>query len=236
MNKPLAWSFTALSDFRNCPRQYHHKRVLKDLPPEVKSEAMDWGNYVHEEFDKRQSRIEYKLPANIADHETYMTKLDAAGWEIGRIKFCEAPIALDHKAKPIASSWRNDGIWYRGKIDFRVLDREEAGDFCMLVDYKTGKKKDQWDELAMFAIHTFLQFPHINLIDARYYWTVDKTETRKVWGRADIPTLWNMFLPDLKQYALAFKTDTWQPRPSGLCHGWCPVKTCEHWRPMKEKK
>ena len=37
------------------------------------------------------------------------------------------------------------------------------------------------------------------------------------------------------QYAQAFKTDTWQPRPSGLCNGWCPVKTCEFWQPKRNK-
>ena len=59
--------------------------------------------------------------------------------------------------------------------------------------------------------------------------------TKKVWGRAEIEALWNLFIGDLRQYAEAFKGDVWQPRPSGLCNGWCPVKTCAHWKPRRDK-
>jgi hypothetical protein len=45
--------------------------------------------------------------------------------------------------------------------------------------------------------------------------------------------LWSKFVPDLRQYMEAFKTETWQARPSGLCNGWCPVTECEHWKPKK---
>jgi hypothetical protein len=43
-------------------------------------------------------------------------------------------------------------------------------------------------------------------------------------------------VPDLKQYATAFKTDVWQPRQSGLCNGWCPVTECEFWKPKRTFK
>jgi hypothetical protein len=104
-----------------------------------------------------------------------------------------------------------------------------------LVDYKTGKKREKWEQLAMNAVHVFASYPFVDLIDARYYWTVDQTESRKVWHRSEVPMLWDMVLGDLRQYAEAFKSETWQPRPSGLCNGWCPVTSCSHWKPKRNK-
>ena len=49
-----------------------------------------------------------------------------------------------------------------------------------------------------------------------------------------IKGIWKKFIPDLRQYAEAFKTDTWQPRQSGLCNGWCPVKECEFWKQKRK--
>jgi hypothetical protein len=85
------------------------------------------------------------------------------------------------------------------------------------------------------TLWTFAAFSNIDLVNAQFYWTVDQSTTKKVWGRGEIDMLWGMFIGDLRQYAEAFKSDTWQARPSGLCHGWCPVTTCEHWKPKRSK-
>jgi hypothetical protein len=53
--------------------------------------------------------------------------------------------------------------------------------------------------------------------------------------RDQIGAVWGEFLPNLKQYAQAFKEDIWQPRQSGLCGGYCPVTDCEFWRPKRRK-
>ena len=49
--KPLPWSYTALSTFTNCPKQYYHKYVAKDVK-EVKSQQQIWGTSVHEAFSR----------------------------------------------------------------------------------------------------------------------------------------------------------------------------------------
>ena len=116
-------------------------------------------------------------------------------------------------------------------MDYEKVDVPNG--LARIVDYKTGKKKAKWEQLAMNAVHTFASHPEIERIDARFYWTVDQSEDRKVWGRAEIPMLWDMVLGDLRQYAEAFKTETWQPRQSGLCKGWCPVTKCNHWSPKR---
>jgi len=122
-------------------------------------------------------------------------------------------------------------VWWRGVIDYANYHSDHA----LLVDYKTGKQHQKWEQLYMFAVYTFYARPDINDITLAFYWTQPKLHSAKLITRNELSELFSVFVPDLKQYAEAFKTDTWQPRPSGLCYGWCPVTDCEHWKPKKKR-
>ena len=138
------------------------------------------------------------------------------------VAFTEQKIALDKKAQP--THFFDKDVWYRGVIDYQKVSDHHA----TIVDYKTGKPHQKFPQLGMFAIHTFAHFPAVNFVDAQFYWTQTGGITQKVWGRKDIPAMWQYVLPDLKQYAEAFKTDVWQKRQSGLCRKHCAVMSCEH--------
>ena len=221
--KPLPWSHTSLTEFINCPKQFYHKRVAKDVVEE-KGQAQLWGINVHKAFEDRQA-IRQPLPLDLADHEPYMARIES--WD-GHF-FTEQKIALDKRGRPVNDFFSKD-VWYRGVIDWTKL----VGITARIIDYKTGKKKEKWEQLMMNAIWTFLTYPEVDVVDARFYWTTDKTESRKVWGRNEMDLLWGNFLGDLRQYAEAFKSEVWQPRTSGLCHGWCPVTKCPHWKPKRK--
>lgn len=223
--KPLPISPSALDTFVNCPRQYHHKYVLKDLPPEVKTPEQTYGEWVHKAF---QQRLEegLALPGELAHHEKHMRVLeDKPG-----MAFYEQRVGLTRKLQPCSWDMR-DEIWFRGIIDFNKVDRESRS--ACIDDYKTGKPHSKFSQLGLYAIWLFIMYPWVDLINAQFYWTRDGTVTKKIWGRADQDEIWALVLADLKQFSLAFKFDTWQERPSGLCHGWCPVKSCEHWKPKR---
>ncbi len=227
MTTPLPWSFTSLSDFKNCPWQFHETRVTKRIV-RVQGEDAKWGTYVHKQFELRQATKD-PLPPELAEHEAYMTRLDNIP---GERVWVEAKVALNRQAQPCEFFAKD--VWWRGVIDWKKLaaaDRRIA-----LVDYKTGKVKDEFDQLTLFALHTFALYPDVDIVDTRYYWTQTSEETRKVFGRAEIAALWAKFVPDLKQYKQAFDTDTWQKRQSGLCAGWCPVTDCEFWRPRRAQR
>lgn len=217
---PLPWSPSGLAQFVNCPRQYHEVRVVKTVV-DVPGEAAQWGTTVHKHFEDRQA-VGKPLPETLSHHEAYMSKL--ASWE--GVSFTEQKVGLDRKAMPC--SFFDREVWMRQVIDFKNID----GDTARIVDYKTGKPHDKFDQLMLNAIHTFAMHP-VDIVDARYYWTSTYSETRKVWSRSEIPMMWAKFIPNLKQYREAFATNVWQPRPSGLCNGWCPVKGCEHWKPKR---
>ena len=117
-------------------------------------------------------------------------------------------------------------VWWRGIIDYVKRDGPDA----VIVDYKTGKPHQKFGQLKLFALYLFAKHPEITQVQVLYYWTKTQTMTGALYTREMVGALWQEFVPNLKQYVEAFRTDTWQPRPSGLC-GWCPVKLCEHWRP-----
>lgn len=225
MARPLPWSPSSLDTFKNCPRQYQEKYILKTMPPEPQGEAQAFGEWVHKQFQERLERST-PLPAELAIHEDYMQLLRSKSDSF----FCEQKIGLDRQARPCSWEHKRD-IWFRGIIDFNGLDRNKG--VATIADYKTGKPHNKFAQLAVYAIWVFTMYPMINLINAQFYWTRDQSVTKKVWGRDEIDALWMLVVPDLNQYAEAFKTDVWQARPSGLCNGWCPLTTCQHWKPKR---
>lgn len=220
MTKPIPWSPSSLDTFVNCPHQYHETKVLKHFKSEQGEEQL-WGEYVHKKFQERQDH-RLALPMDLQDHEDYMKKLEAHPGHFA----CEKKVALDVKAHPC--HFFDKEVFGRGVIDYQKADVDT--ELAWVIDYKTGKLHDKWKQLAFYAIHTFMEFPFVKLVNAQFYWTQTMASTKKVWSREEMPALWGMIIPDLRQYKEAFNADVWQKRPSGLCRGWCPVVSCEHYQ------
>lgn len=222
--KPKPWSATTLEDFVTCPRAYHAKKVAK-THVEVRGEATVWGEVVHKWFEDRVN-FNTPLPVEVSEHEKFIADLIARPGHI----FAEQEIALNTKALPCGFWDKN--VWFRGKIDVLNIN----GDDALVTDYKTGKPHNKFQQLMMFAIHTFALHPDVMTVTAQYYWTKTLTTTSQTYHRHQIHKLWDVFVPSLKQWVEAFRLDVWQPRPSGLCNGWCPVTDCEHWKPKRERR
>lgn len=229
--KPLPWSPSAYDDFVNCPRSFYGKRVAKKFPY-VETEQQKYGNYVHKSFENcQQGVIENSvaklgpLPADLEAHRAFMQRI----WDKPGQHFCEWKGGFDKRAQPCA--FFADDVWCRLVIDYIKVDEETRSGY--LVDYKTGKPHQKFKQLYLYCIYVFEMFPYVDLINAQFYWTQTRDVTKKVIGRSEIPALWALFVPDLKQYVEAFRTDIWQERPSGLCNGYCPDTECQHWKPKR---
>ena len=220
--KPLPWSPSALETFRNCPEQYRHRYILKDLPPEEKSTEQIYGERVHEIFAARQSPKRTKLPPDLASHEPFMQELAA---QPGRV-LVEEKVALAKNLEPC--EWDDKNVWCRIIIDYLRYDAVQR--HAWIVNYKTGRPHSKFNQLIIYALWTFHNFHYIDTIDVTFYWTKNGLTTNKTWSRDDVPKLWNELVGDLQQYKEAFRSDIWQLRPTGLCK-WCPVIGCKYWRP-----
>lgn len=221
--KPMPWSHSRLEDFANCPLAFHEKQVVKSVVEE-KGEATLWGEQVHSHFEDRLASG-VLLPAELETHEDFLARIAAMPGQL----FVEERIALNLAGQPCA--FFDQDVWYRGVIDVKNVN----GSAATVIDHKTGKHHSKFRQLKLFAIHTFAAHPEVETIKADYYWTQTKTMNGETYLRSQVPALWATVIPDLRQYAEAFRTDTWQPRQSGLCNGWCPVTSCEFWKPKRKR-
>lgn len=220
---PHPWSYSGLNMFVTCPAQYHAVKVLKTAA-ESTNEAGRFGLYLHKQFELRQ-RDGTALPGDLAHHEPVMQELAALTGD----KQFELRLALDTATQPSAFFARN--VWSRGVLDYLSV----SGSTAYIVDYKTGKKVPSTDQLALCSLFVFAKYPAVQTCQTWYYMT--QHTSQPVWHtftRADIPALWGRFIPNLKQYVEAYRTNVWQARTSGLCRGFCAVKQCEHWQPKRE--
>ena len=101
------------------------------------------------------------------------------------------------------------------------------GETAWVLDHKTGKRKPDSKQLALFALLVFYHYPSVNKCNTAFMWLKSNQKDTDTFYREQIPELWGMFLQDLKQYRQSFRKDMWTPRTSGLCRGWCPVKSCQ---------
>lgn len=210
-----AWTYSQLDKFETCPRQFYHVRVKKDVvePP---TEHTIWGEKVHTALEHRVM-VGTPLPDGMRHWESLAAKIA----NMPGNKMCEQKMALDANFEP--TEW--SAAWSRGIADVLVTHNDKA----VVMDYKTGKRK-LTDQLTLYAAYTFAYHPEVQHVTTGFVWLKDKKIDREQFTREDIPKIWQSFLPRVRKLELAYEKDAWPCRPSGLCKGWCPVKTCEFYK------
>jgi len=214
--KPPAWSFSSLNAFGTCPRQYHAVKILKTVA-ETKGEATLWGTRFHEVAELYAKR-EQDLPE---EFEQYREHFDSTLKVPGTI---HAELELGVNRKLEACEFFDSDVWCRGIVD--VLIRNEG--VADVIDWKTGKRKPNSKQLKLFALLVFAHYPDIHTCRTAFHWIKTGEKDEETFTREQIPALWQAFVPELKQFLEAFKTDTFTPRPSGLCRKHCSVSDCEY--------
>lgn len=225
--KPRAWSHTTLSQFKNCPRQYHEVKVLKRFVEE-QGEQLLWGNRVHTACENYLNGTPGDVLLN-EDMLIYKPYLDAI-LQVKGDMYVEHEMNLDSNLNPCDKFAKN--VFVRGIAD--VLHVRDGT--ARVMDHKTGKRKPDSKQMKLMALLTFAHFPTVDRVRIGFFWLKTAEKDTLWYTRSEIAALWQEFLPDLAQWKEAFITDVWQPRSSGLCHGWCPVTSCEFWKPKRPRK
>lgn len=212
---PTAWTFSSLEKFETCPKQYYHTRVKRDVI-EGPTEATKWGERVHTALENRVTLGE-PLPEGMEHWEGLAAKLEALPGD----KIAEMKMAVNDSFE--ACDWKS--AWSRGIADLVVVHEHKA----IVLDYKTGKRKPT-EQLALYAGYTFAHFPDLEEVQTGFVWLKDKKIDKQTFTRVELPMVWQEFLPRVSRLESAYERDSWSPRPSGLCKGWCPVKSCEFYK------
>lgn len=213
-----AWTYSRLEKYETCPKQFYHHHVAKDFRDEG-SVHSEWGDRVHTALEDRVKESK-PLPEGMTQWESITNKLLSLPGE----KLTEYSFALNTSFQP--TEYNN--AWTRGKADLLIVNGQEAAVF----DYKTGKKKPS-EQLTLYAAYTFAHYPQVNVVHTGFIWLKDKKVTPDVVKREALPVIWQGFLGRVSRLENAYKNDHWPERPSGLCNGWCPVKTCKYWKPKR---
>lgn len=217
--KPITWSYSSLSNFLLCPKQYYETRVQKSVksPP---TQLSLWGDRVHEHFEHRLSSGKPATPmAGDPSLDVYQPVIERFSKTKGAFS-AEVKLAIDNAFKP--TGWFASDVWCRGIVDALWLDRHVA----RMVDWKTGRRKTGSYQLRLFALLIFAHHPDVDLVNTAYVWLqTGKVDVEK-FRRKDVPKLWQDILIDVRRLEVAYKNNTWVPRPSGICRNHCPVLSC----------
>lgn len=210
-----AWSYSSLTAFETCAKQYYFTRVSKEVERQ-ETDATRWGNEVHKALELRLT-IGQELPASLRQFEGVLSKLLAHSGEM----LVEHRMALNADMTP--GEW--DNCWCRGIVDVGVVDAERA----VLLDWKTGKRKMELEQLKLFAGFTFAHYPKVRTVSTGFVWLKEDKVDQKVFTRDDTTEIWSTFIPRVKRLEKAYENNVWLAKPSGLCRGWCPVpkRLCE---------
>jgi hypothetical protein len=216
---PTPFSHSSLKQYETCPRQFQEIRVLKKHPRQ-ETEQTIYGKELHkaaEEFIRDGT----PLPGQFAFVQPVLNALNA---KPGR-KFCEIELAMT--ADQQGCGFKDPKAWARGIADLLILDDDSLT--AHVFDYKTGKDRyPDLDQLRLLALLVFANYPHIRIVKGGLLFVVKGSAFRCKVGVEDIePIMWD-YRERIGRLVQAHETDVWNPKPSGLCNGWCPCTDCVH--------
>lgn len=216
MKPTLTWSHTMLEAFGNCLHKGYRMYIAKDLPREAKSEAQTWGISVHEALSRRVSEGK-PLPDTMVQFEPLAAAVQAGVKPLTEEKL---GITMDGRGTGFFAS----DMWGRGALDVLLANTNTA----FILDWKTGKRREDATELERFALLLQASRPEITTITGAYVW-LQEGAVGMVHQLSDTASVWRSvtnIMKDLNDRAKA-GPEFFSKIPNPLC-GWCPVKDCEH--------
>lgn len=213
-----SWSHSALTNFENCPKKFYHLRVAKDVT-DTPGDAALWGQRVHT-FLENRIRDGAELPPELQEYEDIVQRVMPASDDVQVL--VEQQLSITRAFQPC--EWMAEDVWCRGIVDFGLLRPGKA----VLLDWKTGKRKVDNDQLQLFALLGFAHYPEVDFISTGFIWLKEGKIDVKHFRRDEIHELWQTFLPRVSRMERAYAKDAWPVKPSGLCRAWCPVFSCQY--------
>lgn len=218
MTKAGAWSYSKMTGFETCPKQYYHVNVLKEYPFE-ETASTRYGNEFHKAAEL-YIKDGQALPGKFAGFEPVLASLrDKPG-----DKHCELKLGLTAEREPCSFFAKN--VWFRGIVDLLILD----GDRAFIVDYKTGKsaKYADPDQLELMALAVFAHYPQVKVAKAGLVFVIADAFVKESYELDSKQERWARWVTRYAAMEKAHETDVFNPRPSGLCRAHCPVLECAH--------
>lgn len=216
--KNFSWSPSAVSDYINCPRQYAARRYYETLPY-VETPQMKAGNIEHKHLELRLKN-KTPLPEGFTRGEKYCQSFENSGGVI----IAEQELAIDRDLRFV--SWFSKQAWGRCKIDVSLIFPKRLHFY----DWKVGRIKEDLLQLKINSCFMALKHQEAEEFITRYIWLAYDSVTPfdGNFKKSDIPNLWEEVLSWVSRMEQAWATETFEPKPSGLCRSYCAVTSCEY--------
>lgn len=209
----MIFAHTNLASFELCPRQFEHKYVLKDLPKEAPSPALKEGRDAHQAFEARLGK-KTPLPEAFATYEPFC--LSAEAYPAPQV---ELSLAMSKTGQP-TGFWQSDA-WLRGKIDLALVKEPSA----VLLDWKTGKRREDPDELEIFGLLFTVNFPLVKHVAGCYIW-LKENRVGEIYDLTPSEESFVRLKARTERVEAAIAARFFPPIQNALC-GWCPVRACQ---------
>jgi len=213
----LAWSFSRLKTYKECPGKLWHTAVAPKGHPDrveyVETKAMRDGKEIDQALTDRISKG-VPLTGKFVPYEGVAQAVLATPGT----KLTQVQLALDQAMQPCGyKDW--DNAWVRVIYDVIVLN----GSYAFMGDWKNGQVWIDEAQLRLFATVGFHQFPEVDRIDTSYIWLKHGIMSDETYLRHELPDMWQTFLPDVERMQVSFKTNHWPKTPSKRACKWCDV-------------
>jgi PD-(D/E)XK nuclease superfamily len=221
IEKPVAWSYSALKNFETCPKRFYHYNVAKDVT-EPESPALAEGHALHRHFQARLT-MGTSLPLGYGQYEGILARfLNAPG-----ATYAEQKLAITAEFKPTAFFSRD--AWFRTVIDAaKVRPLDAGGAQATVLDWKTGKPAIDTTQLQLMAAAIFVHEPNVQRVKAGLVFLAHGQTERAEFVREDQAEIWGEVLPRVRALTKARHTKEYPPTPSGLCRKYCAVSSCPY--------
>lgn len=207
-----------MTAYETCPRRFYLTSIAK-VVVEPQTQATIHGNEVHKALELYVGG-KAALPEKYGAYKPVADKLKTAPGQ----KLLEYRFGLTKALQP--TTFFASDVWVRGVLDVNILRPKEA----IVLDYKTGKRKVDNDQLKLFAGAAMNLWPHIEKVKTGYIWLQSGQMDTETFTQDDKAEIMGEFAVRVHRMETSEKNDSWPARPSGLCAAWCPVgkQLCEH--------
>lgn len=214
--KAFAWSYSALKNFETCQKRYLHYNIRKDVV-EPETPQLAEGNALHKHFADRLSKGA-PLPLGYGMHEPLLARIAAAPGAL----VVEQKLAITAEFRP-ATYFARD-VWFRTVVD---AGKTHEGR-CTVFDWKTGKQVSDDTQLALMAATIMAHDPSVQRVKAALVYVNHGGIEQAEYTRDSLVEIWNDIIPRVRAIEKAAATQTYHPKPSGLCRRYCAVVSCPY--------
>ena len=218
----IAWSYSSIKTFDQCPKKYYHLKIAKDAKDED-STATIYGKELHK---AAEDYIKDGTP--IPPRFSFVADVLAALQKIEGEKHCEIKMGIAKRdGKFVPCDFFAKDVWWRGIADLLIVN--EAKQQAYLVDYKTSKNAKYADtkQLDLLAGAVFTHFPKVMEIKSALLFVVSNEMVKKDHEFMMKSSYMNSMEPELTRLEAAMKNNVWNPNAGPLCK-FCPVTECAH--------